>query len=902
MSSTAACWGLCIRGLSDPTGASPVAPVLFTSQEIDASTLPATVPTGAVVRAWIRPEASEFSGIVQSADIRDPVKAGGSPMVVRLVDVDEQLAPLFAEDPVLAETDFFDLTAAKITQSTTSIVVGCAADNPPTAGTYWIEREAVNVSAVAAISGTDLAKTLTIARGQCGSRARVHRLHPAAFMDDGASEKLTLVSRMDFAQRLEAIVYVFKVVAGGVSSVLWMRHGYVLDRPRPTGDGRWEVRVGDLVDAVASHTHGDSTPLEVRLSTCVQSYSETEGSGLAGLAGVLPGALGGVLATATSAQAQIAQIWLTRYEAERLFNEPFRPAADDLTISSSEVDAFEARITNEADFQILAHVKAGGYSWVYELTEVAKRSGDSEVYLAEGVTPESYVVARGRLLAAEPGASLGDSPVSAPETPTLAGREGRNAGWSRLGGDPIREGEDAPVVKLRLRLRTTPVKALLYLLHSDDGSGATDATYDQLPCRWGLGLTAVAPSQVNQGTAAASGIAADEATSALLELGQLLDIPCDFVFEMGGSLGDWLNNLCRVHTLLFGGLPTTGALSLRLWARVLPAATIDTIDPLVGPDDVVDPSEPLEPLRAILVEFGYDAVTLAPLFPAVAIRVKQARADDVKNAQRVRIWLTSSPAASHVTAILGKLKSVFKMLQGEPVLYRVPTFLGEQARVWADMVRWSDTSIPTPSGYGVTLKRHIVAGMETSPATGRQVLKLLPDAANQGETSAGKIAPTLRVIGVISLTTTSAVLQVESLGEASLALTTAHQAIWSDLVSATGYVRILNPTRHNPSTERRGWLEGYATVVAVYDSPAAISLTLDTAWARGGYTWVDIIEAGKSFLCLPDRRSASANVEAVAIGPIAEALYNGGAGDDFLKFAPANGGAPYDAHYSLIST
>jgi len=76
-----------------------------------------------------------------------------------------------------------------------------------------------------------------------------------------------------------------------------------------------------------------------------------------------------------------------------------------------------------------------------------------------------------------------------------------------------------------------------------------------------------------------------------------------------------------------------------------------------------------------------------------------------------------------------------------------------------------------------------------------------------------------------------------------------------------------------------------------------ISLAFDASWTRGGLTLADIGNFG--FVCLSDRRLTDSNVEGVLIEPIANQLFNGGLGDDFLKFAPSTG-LPFDQHFSLI--
>jgi hypothetical protein len=908
---------LMIRGLKDPTGTDTDAPVLFTDGRITAASLPATVPTSPAttqILPWIPATPEAMAGTVLSADIREPVRAG-TPIDVYLTDVDEQLTAVFAEDPAYASTSFWQVgtesggvwTSGKVAVGSTALMaIGPTA---VTSGTYYIGNEAI--SAVAGSSG-NYYSTFTATRGVCGSRARAWRVSPSQYLDDGSDETVEMTSRPNFAQGFEASVYLFAVSGGAVESVVWMRHGYVMRRPEATGDGRWRVTIGDLTDKVAGHTFCGGGGGEVRLSQCVQVYDQStppasvsSAVGAVGIgAGHIAAAFGVSLGGGSGeppVQANIAYLWLTRYEAERLFNEPLHEPGDGHTIISADVSALSSRINNMSawgSWQLL--VKAGGYEWLYRVETLAVATGDTEVF-AVTITAPKFVKVRLRLIASTPGASINDSPVEFPVTAIYESRSGFNAGWSTLGGDPIRSGEEAPTVKSRLQLFGTPIATALRLLHSDDGSAATDASYDKIPGGWGAGLPT---AYINHGSTAASGIAADEATSALLELNQLLDVQCEYVFEPGGSLGEWLSNICRLHTLLFGGLPSTGKLTLRLWSYALPTGSLTTLAPLAGEENLVSPSERLEPLRVLLLEYGYDPLTLKPRLPPQVIRAKGATPEDYRRAQRIRVWLPGDVAGSagYIGAIVTRLTfAFFQTLQGEPVKYKVPTFLPDQAFVFGALVNWTDDSIPTPTGYGISSKRHVVVGVEVELATGRQILHLLPDAINDLETSESKIAPTLKVVGIISLTTTLAWLQVESLGDPDFDITLSYGLFWDNLAGSEAKTRVLNFTAHNPTGERRGWLDASAKVLGTaYDNGvSAIALELDPAWARGDFTWADILVANESFVCLTDRRRASTNVQAIDIEPDTVQLYNDGNGNDFFKFAP-NSGTPFDGHYSLI--
>jgi hypothetical protein len=249
--------------------------------------------------------------------------------------------------------------------------------------------------------------------------------------------------------------------------------------------------------------------------------------------------------------------------------------------------------------------------------------------------------------------------------------------------------------------------------------------------------------------------------------------------------------------------------------------------------------------------------------------------------------------------------SFFSQLQGQPIAYTIQTFIGDYAHEVGDIVLWTEPSIavPTPTGHGVTNLQMLVFSTELDFATGRQTIKALPDSTNLVSASAGQIAPSLRVASIVSSGANFLELEVTSVGESTpFDITTAHANIWGDLAAVQGRVRLVSYGFHNPvgAQERTpGWAEASATVgsIAFTAGVSTIILNIDSSWIRGGLTINDL--GSFAFVCLTDRRLQDSNVEGVIIEPIGEQLFDGGAGDDFLKFAPSTG-LPFDQHYSTI--
>jgi hypothetical protein len=876
---------LLIKGLPNPTNTTSAAPVLFTNAVIDSSTLPSPIPSGVVVLPWLDTSPGSVSGISISSDIRDPAKGAG-PITIRLIDVDGALAALFANDPGFESTSFWDCATARFDASATTLKVsGISAIAAPSI--VYLEQEALHVTS-AVLSGA-MSWDLTVTRGACGSVARVHRLNPASYApaDSGLSDTMSVSSRPQFESfTFDAELYLLQVSNGEVLQVVYMRSGFVDGRPTPTNDARFEISMGEITALAADHEIGQGRE-EVTISHCAQVISQS-GAPLNYISPVL-------------FVAPYLRLWLTRYEAEMLFGEPLHQPNNDYA-DAALVSTLNSTLQQDSLVRYLLKVKIGGYEYIYRVQSIETIT--SQTSLASDI----FVTIRCANEFSQPNASIKDSPyISFDTSLSPSPRYGLNSGYSRAPADMLGEVEEKITAELRVGIRDTICKTALRLLHSDDGSLTTDPVFDVIPGRFGAGFFT---SEVNQGTTPANPYTVSETTTALLELDALLPQPFDFVITSKETLQDWLGNICRLHTLLFGALPSNGKLALRLWFSFAQSVSPPTLNPILGDTPSV---ERLEPLSTISIDMGYNPLDLKPSLPPFVIRSKGAGSKQGAALQKIRMWIkTTNPnfAQFVISQTVWKLsQAFFRNLQGQPEYILATTFLPGAVRTFGDLVLYSDSTAltPTPTGYGIS-GEFIVSGIDINLEDGRQRLRLLPNLTTRTSHSAGYIAPSLVVISTIvsgpSSGKYSVVCTVDSVAEPTFDITTDHFLIWQDLASASGRVRILNLEQANPMgpLEKQGYLEASAVVTTIANVAGVnkIEVEIDEDWLRSGaYTINDIIKAG-SYIVLTDRRFAVSNVENVEIAPIAEQYFDVGNGDDFLKFAPDSSSPPFDNHFSEI--
>jgi hypothetical protein len=885
--------GLLIKGLPNPLDLTSSAPVLFTNAIVDAASLPAPIPSGCVVLPWLDTTQGSISGISISSDVRDPVK-GSAAISVRLIDVDGALAALFARDPGFQNTSFWDLTTTSVDATTTSLSVSGSA--AITQRIYWLEQEAVLVTSASVTTGIDWA--LTVTRGANGSYARVHRINPAAYGpgEDGAFDMVSLSSRPQFESfTFDADLFLMQIEQGGVVQVVYTRAGFIDGRPEPTGDARWDLSLGDNTSIVADHDFGEARE-NVTIRRCAQVITQSGAPDF--------------YISPLQYTAPFIKLWVDGYEAEKIFNEPLHQPGNDMPVQSL-VNALSAKLTQDASVRYLLKMKIGGYDYVYRATKL------QWFPTVTNYQDDALVVVFCALDFAPINSSIKDNPyVSFESGLSSSPRFGLNSGFSRAAADYLQEDEEKIEIEFRVGIRDSVVNTLLRLLHSDDGSQTTDPVYDTIFGRIGAGLFS---GEVNQGTTPANPYAVEETTTELLELNALLPQPFDFIITPKDKFKDWLQNICRLHTLLFGCIPTSGALALRFWFTFTAPASIATLNPIVSSNDL--PSlEKLEPLAQVKVDVGYNEIDLKPPFSPFVIRAKGASQKTAGNTQSVRLWIkTTNPnfAQFVMSQVVWRLtQAFFRMLQGQPEYILTATFLPGAVRTFGDLVLYEDATalLPTPLGYGID-GRYIVAGIDINLEDGRQRLRLLPDLISRTSSSAGKIAPSLVITNVVSISgPVSGVYtvdcEVDSIAEAAFDITTAHEGIWQELQNQTGRVRLYNVQKHNPvssstvGVERHGYLEASALVSTILHVAGVntIAIKIDESWLRSGAVAIGDLAAAGNYIVLTDRRFATSNVENVSISPIPFQYYDGGAGADFLKIAPSSATPPFDNHFSEIST
>jgi hypothetical protein len=878
--------------------------MLCTSKPIDAATLPMVIGSGGAVQVVpCIDTTSAVEGISITSDIREPVR-GASAVEVVLVDIDDALSKLFAVDVGNRNTQYIDVTDTKITSSATTI--GTALSSAPSTGEiWWLENEAVQITAATT-------QQITVQRAACGSRARTHRIRAESYVpgDNGISESMMLTSRPDLdSYAFDVELYLLRVSNGEATSVVWKRSGYLARRPTPTGDGRWRLTIEDNSKKVEDHKW-QREPFSLQYEVRILSFAQARAPGI--LVDVHPS-----LAIGTSnLQAKDIMLLLTRYEIEMLINEPFHRYGIDKVdkemidgVLAADGSFFAASAVQAGKVQLHIELEIGSHKYVYRLVPPSfgntANGGIGTAYTFLGA--QTYAVLYATLVGYEQGTSIDDATFDTSDEedvqPSLF-----NASWYYGLSFKIAAAGTEPKIRLRVHLDTNPIEAMLYLLHSDAGGGVTDPDYDVIPGAIGIGFYT---DQINHGAALPDALDVADDTDQMLQLAQLLPIAYSYPISLDQEMKDWMENICRLHTLLFGTKPSNGALMLRLWSKA--SSTPIQINPLSVPIEVGDR---LEPLRAILVDVGYDSVTLEPKQSGISIRTKGALPKHLKDAQQLRIWTDQiGPSLAQITQLTlsRAIISFFAQLQGEPESYNVPTFLGDVVYSLGDVVAWTDNSIaiPTPTGHGTPSgTAYLVHGITYDLSTGVQTLSLLPDLVTPGTSSKSKVAPILDVTVVNAIIPVAGGYQVElevdGLGETITDLSVDDLGIWSALAAVSGRCRLVNPTLHNPLgltplgsiRERKpGWLEASALVTAV--SGNVITLFIEQSWERDGITINDIVSVN-TWILLTDRRAPLANVEGVGIAPIPEQLFNNASGLDFAKIAPASG-LPFDSHISLWS-
>ena len=919
--------GLLIRGLSV---ASSEYPTLFVDAPLAKSTIPAGLGPLSDANLVIsgRLAANGISGSTWTGGIREPVFVGSAPTARLLDDATGTLSRLLAADAAWRYTNHWTLDEVGSVAKDLLTLVLRGPVAPTASQIVYLGSEAIKIGAVA--TSGKIHTCTSCVRARCGSRAIVHSLDPDSYPpgSSGIEETLIATSRPLFDDtRYEAVLVQFRMTDAdpeAVESAEWVWFGHVSARPTRNVDNTWSVPVAHVSAAIKNHSFGGQKGIElshvvwVNVTTDALDVSVPQGGGTLGFnAGALAGqfgfgggySVGGVSAAiATSRLPSKVTFDLTRYEAERIFGQALhKPGSNffDTTLVTNLNThlGVDSRVTYEI------HCEAGGHPWVFRIDSLNNSGGD-----LNSIFVHASLVARG------PGAAVDDATVTYPAGDgfTSARADGYNAGFANqvTGANRVRaaQGETPPKVTLRPRIRATFVETFLMLCLSGYGNLSNDSTYDVLVGGRGMQLD---PAWFSTGSTPANPLTSSEGTTILQELGALLDDTYDYAILPEGNLGAWLKNECYLTTTCLGFLPTTGKLALRLLARKSSSPT--ALNPIIGSAELVKTTERLPPIRAIILERGIDPVTLEwryrkPLY------APEARARDVGEAVSVRVWKDGGEflETELATGPLARLERWFlATTQGSPYFWQVAVSASSGLK-FGDQVTWTDATIPTANGLGVTSLPCLVIGVDRDTSKGLLRVRIIEDVLNGatettnpgGGATAGKIAPRLKIKGVISqVSATRFICQVESVAsDVGFNINSSHSETWLNLKDDAQRVRVVNPKKHNPAgaTERLGLLEASGTVLAItYREKARkneVELSFSALWSRGGFTLAADIVVPGAYILLQDNVQASQNPEGVALGGYNAIGYDSGNGADFIQISAASRKPKFDGHRSLIST
>ena len=852
--------------------------------------------------SWIPVRKESFSGFNWGATPRDPF-GKPSPITVELSDKDNLLGFQFREDMETDDTAWYKLADTRVTRS--QITFRCEAINKnspaPSVDSYlWLRNECLFITNVAGVGAGTGIYDIEVDRAQCGSRALAHQLRPKGYplSSTGIDQALYFSSRPDLdRQFFPARVYCFDVTGSTVTSVRIKSFGYLSQRPRPTGKG-WTLVIEPEESRMLRHKLGGGKA-DVALSRCLRVTDATVA--LAGLAAAF-----GAAVLPPGKHPKAASAWMTRLEAEYVFGETLHI----LEGGRLDIGTLDTRIAPACNgtlpWQFALGIEAGGWSGLMGITSIL------------GYFPNAFQNFEAKLqvnlslIEAWEG-SIGDAPVEAiddadHDDPRIAGL---NPGWTNRIDEKLRPEEAPPKVTLWLiSSGVTQAEALLYLFASGEGDGENDATYDALPCGFGFDGDM---ARLNKGAASGDPINVDPGTSLLLELNELLPEKLQYRFKTGDTWGDWLVNESLASCCLWVPEPATGKPGWRQMDRPGPSS-VATLNPLRSSKYKVEPGTRLPAVESIRFEVGYwgkdndwQDFRILTLAQADSYRDGEKQPSQIT----IRYWKRGnffSPGALNSGRLPRLSNFYFRQLKAAPSVFKVPASLLRGPVKVGDFLSWSDDSIQTVNGRGLVDRICQVIAQDSDTQSGPQWLVLLPYALSIQRTATGKIAPALLIIESLLITSTSFDVWCVSVGDPTVDLTTAYNGLFTAIAAASGRLRIVTPSRHNPNeeTERDGWLEASCVLSSVESDGGVHKLRIGISgqWSRFGQVNLrrDLLKNNEAYLLLSDRRPTGANTENIEIMPPA-AQRKGAVGNvlDAATFAPASPQQPYDGYYYLFS-
>lgn len=854
-----------IEGLRNPLDVTDGNRVLFVHGDTTALDLPASFTNTTILPLLDNND----PGVGWSSDLREPMKAGGAQSIKLLDTKDGTLGRILLFDPTELTWDY---TGSRIEIGQTTIGVSSRSGSPPTVGRfYWIEEECIKVTAVAAVtmggsnSPTDWA--LTILRGQCGSRDVVHMISTAAMApgDPGSETLLTMWQRPNFgAFKFKGTMYLLNSpYAAHEARIVEKKHFFVDQEPLP-GVPSYEIQLRDLSEVIENYTFqiGTDTRLTFRMLVVSEGTETTTTA-----------ASGGTITTVRKLPNQ-CKLFLGRLGAAQLFGEPLSEPYQN-GFNNSKITSLRTRMQADPNIHYYVKLITRDSEWLFEVTQVLLSSqsiGAGAIpFIEVSLTLRDYP--KGQSIDEQPdtGEQLTGDQTIVDTYPNTAFTRSLPSNFAL---NLIGQQEDPPTLQLWYGLTCSPIDAYLYLTSSRGGFSADP--YDAIIGK-GLGI----PSDwQSRGVAPPAALDVRWDTLDLLELRELLDDTYTYFIKSGDKLGEFLGNLCILHTLLHGPR-TDGSLTLRRWARHREGETIPEFNPDIS--TIVNPGERLTPLRAFLLYSGIKLLTLEPEYVR-SVTLGDAAYRESGAPKPVRVWQPGNQLTDQdmVQGQIGHLlRSFFSTMGGSPIRLSISSSVLKQNLEIGDFVLVTNDRLPNPTtGRGMTSVRHIVVGADLNYRTGEKTYRLLRDYFGTIGASVGFIAPTLRPEIPESLGGGVFEIPAGSLGDPSFNPAGDHDGLWEDLEDVGGFIHILNPDIHNPTdqADREGWAEAYGQVIGVVSDGGTgqgrLIVQFDASWDRGGVT-VEQLLTPNAIVSLVDRRPADSNPQGALIAPIEAQLSTG---------------------------
>lgn len=927
-----------IEGLRNPLDPTDTRPVAFTQGDLGGGCAALGAPlSGAVLLPWIPLKKGAVGGFQWIADPLKPF-GEGSPVTVEVYDTGgDRLGPAVGEDFGDAVTNRWYLKETRLLSragfSTTVYGPTFLAEGQ----LLWLGPELVSVTGVIP-AGDGISTDVTITRALGGSRARLHRLRPKRYpgTEDGQYSRLYLYDRIPLdSETFPATLYQIKTTGNTAASAIKIKRGVVRARPVPKGKS-YVFTMEDFSTVLGEHVFSGDSKEEVALSRAIFVRTLTPAGGVAaaslGAASSVHSGLPqlGLSTNGAGGQSALrAEAYLDRGQAEGVLGEVFH-TGDSPEIDQTFLAATLAELGPCMDGTIpiypLLYVAAGGWEGLYRIRGAEydpAAYGPSGAGQAPTTGVQDYVKLELELEERWEGSVADQAIITSGDAgiydPTNQRFQGFNAGWSEFKHDPLRPGEDPPRVALWWGADgLTPFEALSYLYLSDTGDGSNDTSggnYDAVPCGFGLGED---PAKLDY-SAAVPAVAAvaglDPGTTNLQELAALLPKRQRYIWPRSGDwsrLKTWLNNECLRTLTAWAERPTTGKVGLRQLDRASPVADPGEVITVKGPLGIVPPGQRLPRVEALRIEVGWRGKTLeAQDFRT--FRLLEADTEDRAEARvTIRLWERGNvfaPAALNNGPIPRIFGYYARQLHAGPAVFKAPASIQRGAHVIGDFVRYSNPSLQTARGRGISGVICTVGGIDNDPSTGIETLLLLPYALTLLTTATGKIAPALRVIAVEPLGGVPARyrLYVQSIGDPGVDLRSAYGGLFQTLQGFGAFLRVVNPKKHNPTgaQERRGWAEAYGQLAAVgwTGTLSYLELTFSAAWTRGAVNLqTDILAAPYARVLLSDVRPAASNVSGLDFIPRPEMRANSGSTVfPAAALGPKPPTTPYDRVYYLYT-